>query len=63
MELVITKGEICSILDGNNRTCCIDTGSRSAPHPCVQPTHAGTGIEDFQINRVGPNGRIGACVL
>lgn len=30
-----------------NRTCCIDTGSRFAPHPCVQPTPAGTGIREL----------------
>lgn len=27
-----------------DRTRCLDTGSRFALHPCVQPTHAGTGI-------------------
>ena len=43
-----------------NSTCCIDTGLLRT-HVYILPMQ-GLECEDFQVNRVGPNGRIGVCV-
>lgn len=63
MELVLTKGEICSVLVGRTGHA-VQIQAVGLLHTRVYSLPMqGLEFEDFQVYRVGPNGRVGACVL